>query len=73
MTGWHPTEHEHDLDRMLDIVDPAKDLVPKLGILGLGIDGEMSKMFAELREALESLSLPARRPRGQAPACSLAM
>jgi hypothetical protein len=32
MTGWHPTEHGHDVDRMLDIVDPANDLVPKLGI-----------------------------------------
>jgi serine protease Do len=42
-------EHEHDVDRVLDIVDPAKDLVPKLGILGLQIDAEISKMFPELR------------------------
>jgi serine protease Do len=43
------TEHEHDVDRIIELVDPAKDLVPKLGILGLGIDGEISKMFPELR------------------------
>jgi serine protease Do len=43
------TEHEHDVDRIIDLVDPAKDLVPKLGILGLEIDNEISKMFPELR------------------------
>jgi serine protease Do len=44
------TEHEHDVDRIIDLVDPAKDLVPKLGILGLEIDKEISKMFPELRK-----------------------
>ena len=43
------TEHEHDVDRVIDLVDPAKDLVPQLGILGLEIDSEISKMFPELR------------------------
>jgi serine protease Do len=43
------TEHEHDVDRIIDLVDPAKDLVPKLGILGLEIDKEISKLFPELR------------------------
>jgi len=43
------TEQEHDVDRTIDLVDPAKDLVPKLGILGLEIDAEISKMFPELR------------------------
>jgi serine protease Do len=43
------TEHEHDVDRIFDLVDPAKDLVPQLGILGLEIDNEISKMFPELR------------------------
>ena len=43
------TEHEHDVDRMLDIVDPSKDLVPKLGIMGLEINKEIAKMFPELR------------------------
>jgi len=42
-------EHEHDVDRVIDLVDPAKDLVPKLGILGLEIDREISRMFPELR------------------------
>jgi len=34
---------------MLEIVDPAKDLVPKLGILGLEVNNEISKMFPDLR------------------------
>ena len=43
------TEQEHEVDRMLEIVDPAKDLVPKLGILGLEVNNEISKMFPDLR------------------------
>ena len=34
---------------MFDLVDPAKNLVPELGILGLEIDNQISKMFPELR------------------------
>jgi serine protease Do len=43
------TEREHDVDRIIDLVDPARDLVPKLGILGLEIDNQISKTFPELR------------------------
>ncbi len=43
------TEQQHDVDRMFGLVDPAKNLVPKLGILGLEIDSQISKMFPELR------------------------
>jgi serine protease Do len=43
------TEQEHSVDRMFDLVDPAKHFVPKLGILGLEINSQISKMFPELR------------------------
>ncbi len=43
------TEQQHNVDRMFDLVDPAKNLVLKLGILGLEIDSQISKMFPELR------------------------
>jgi serine protease Do len=42
-------EQHHEVDRMFDLVDPAKNLVPELGILGLEIDNQISKMFPELR------------------------
>lgn len=44
-------EQHHDVDRMFDLVDPAKNLVSELGILGLEIDNRISKMFPELRRA----------------------
>jgi len=43
------TEEQHGVERMFDLVDPAKNLVPKLGLIGLEIDSQISKMFAELR------------------------
>ncbi len=43
------TEQAHDVDRMFDLVDPAKNLVPRLGFLGLELTSEISKMFPDLR------------------------
>jgi serine protease Do len=43
------TEQPHEVERMFDLVDPAKNLVPRLGILGLEIDSQVSKILPELR------------------------
>jgi S1-C subfamily serine protease len=39
------------MDRLADSLDPAKDLVPKLGILGVQIDKDISAMVPSLRMA----------------------
>jgi serine protease Do len=40
-----------DLDRLADSLDPVKDLVPQLGILGVQIDKRISAMVPDLRMA----------------------
>lgn len=40
-----------DLDRMVHLVDPEKNMIPQLGIVGLPIDEEISKMLPTLRLA----------------------
>ena len=44
------TEREDDPQRFADMVDPAKSLVPKLGVLGIDIDAKVADMLPELRK-----------------------
>jgi serine protease Do len=44
-------EQKDDMDRLADSLDPAKDLVPKLGILGVQINKEIAAMVPSLRMA----------------------
>jgi serine protease Do len=41
---------EDDPQRFADMVDPAKNLVPKLGILGIDIDRTIAEMVPDLRK-----------------------
>jgi len=43
-------EQENDPQRFADLVDPVKNLVPKLGILGVGIDKKIGEMLPGLRK-----------------------
>jgi len=42
-------EQQDDMDRLADSLDPVKDLVPQLGILGVQIDKRISAMVPDLR------------------------
>ena len=44
-------QRQHNVDRMTDLIDPQKNLVSKLGILGIEIDKKVSQMLPGLREA----------------------
>jgi serine protease Do len=44
-------QREHNVDRLTDLVDPEKNLVSKLGILGIEVDKKISQMLPGLREA----------------------
>ena len=44
------TEREDDPQRFADMVDPANNLVPKLGILGVDIDKKIAEMLPDLRK-----------------------
>lgn len=44
------TEREDDPMRFADMVDPTKNLVPKLGILGIDIDKKIAEMLPDLRK-----------------------
>ncbi len=43
-------ERTHSVDRLSDLVDPEKNLVPELGILGLEIDARIAPLVSDLRE-----------------------
>jgi serine protease Do len=43
-------EREDDPQRFADMVDPTKNLIQKLGILGIDIDKKVAEMFPELRK-----------------------
>jgi serine protease Do len=45
------TERPHDFDRLIDLVDPQKSLIARLGVLGVDITGATAGMAASLREA----------------------
>jgi serine protease Do len=42
-------ERRGDMDRLADSLDPVKDLVPQLGILGVQIDSKISALVPDLR------------------------
>jgi len=42
-------ELPHEFDRLADLVNPEKNLVPKLGIVGVGIGPKIAAMFPTLR------------------------
>ena len=44
-------EQRDDLDRLADSLDPVKDMVPHLGIIGVQIDRQISAMVPDLRMA----------------------
>ena len=43
-------EEEDETQRFADLVDPEKNLVPRLGILGIPIDREVAAMLPDLRK-----------------------
>jgi len=43
------TESDDDPERFADMVNPEENLVPKLGVLGLGIDDKVRKLLPPLR------------------------
>jgi len=43
-------EHMHQADRLTDLVDPEKNLVKPLGILGVEINSKIADMVSDLRE-----------------------
>ena len=47
-------EQQDDMDRLADSLDPVKDLVPQLGILGVQIDRRISAMVPRLAHGLGS-------------------
>jgi len=45
------TQREDDPQRFADMVDPTKNVVPKLGILGIAIDRKVAELLPELRNS----------------------
>ena len=45
------TERKHNADSLVDLADPEKNFVGKLGILGIQIDKTTTPMLPDLREA----------------------
>jgi serine protease Do len=43
------SNREDDPERFADMVDPAKNLIPKLGILGVAIDRNLAQLLPDLR------------------------
>ncbi len=64
-------ERPHDIDRLVDLADPEKNIVPKLGILGIEIDSKIAAMLPELRIP-SGVIVAARAASTVAPANSLA-
>ena len=44
-----PTEESHDSDRLVDLINPDKNLVRRLGIVGLTVDKDTQKIVDDLR------------------------
>jgi serine protease Do len=42
-------EEGHTSDRISDLVDPEKGQIPRLGVLGIGVDKQVEAMFPNLR------------------------
>src|SRR5262249_52625479 len=58
------TEQEEDEDALADSVKPENNLVPRLGILCIEIDGKIAKLLPDLRQP-EGLIVAAKSPEGQ--------
>jgi len=43
-------EHPHEIDQISALADPAKSLVPQLGILAVEIDKQIASMVDDLRD-----------------------
>jgi serine protease Do len=41
--------HKHDVDRLLDLVDPQKNQIPRLGVLAIDVGDQVSAMLPDLR------------------------
>jgi len=46
------TERDDDPQRFADMVDPVKNIVPQLGILGISIDKNVSQLLPDLRRSI---------------------
>ena len=44
-------EQEHNVDRLLDMADPDKNLILKLGVVGIDVDSTVKEMIPDLRQA----------------------
>ena len=44
-------EQKNDIDQLGDLVDPQKDLIAKLGIFGVEINGDLAAQVEDLRDA----------------------
>ncbi|HEY9500228.1 MAG TPA: PDZ domain-containing protein, partial [Pyrinomonadaceae bacterium] len=42
-------EPPHEFDHLVDLVDPDKGLVPKLGVVGVDVSSKVATMFPSLR------------------------
>jgi serine protease Do len=43
-------EQEHNVDRLLDMADPEKNLIVKLGVLGVDVDSTVKQVISDLRQ-----------------------
>src|SRR6266567_6272182 len=57
-------EQEDDEDALADAVKPENNLVPRLGILCIEIDGKIAKLLPDLRQP-DGLIVAAKSPDGQ--------
>lgn len=44
-----PVEEQHQADRLADLADPTKNLIPRLGVLGVAIDKQTAALVGNLR------------------------
>jgi serine protease Do len=42
-------QQKHEVDRLVDLADPEKNLVGKLGVLGIDVDSKTSELMPDLR------------------------
>ncbi len=42
-------QEKHDVDRLVDLADPEKNVVGKLGVLGIDVDNKVAELFPDLR------------------------
>jgi serine protease Do len=42
-------QQKHDVDRLLDLADPEKNVIGKFGVLGIDVDSKIAEMLPDLR------------------------